>query len=298
MLEFVCKACGGDMKVHRTGELLCPYCGVKNVFTDKQLADYKEYRLRMLEYLRAVAEDRETSAGKDAIWSNARTVTFQDAEGDDITIQYLYHGKEKGVDMYAARNNVIYIYPLLKTALADKAIKAFSRLAFPQADMKGLGRCFPKLAGDYKLKNGSRMLVYSKEEDFYPLGLFGDLIPEHVEWMISRLENIACVLLYNEMEHGGISKESIFINPKTHEASLFGGWDNASTGVSTSETDLKAIRKVAGEMLGEGYNKAPKPLIRFIEGKPASLAYDDFAAWDKVIETQLGGRHFTKFEME
>lgn len=220
MLEFVCKACGGDMKVHRTGELLCPYCGVKNVFTDKQLADYKEYRLRVLEYLRAVAEDRETSASKDAIWSNARTVTFQDAEGDDITIQYLYHGKEKGVDMYAARNNVIYIYPVFKTIQADKAIKAFSRLAFPQADMKGLGRCFPKLAGDYKLKNGSRMLVYSKEEDFYPLGLFGDLIPEHVEWMISRLENIACVLLYNEMEHGGISKESIFINPKTHEAAL------------------------------------------------------------------------------
>ena len=298
MLEFVCKACGGDMKVHRTGELLCPYCGVKNVFTDKQLADYKGYRLRMLEYLRAVAEDRETSAGKDAIWNNARTVTFQDAEGDDITIQYLYHGKEKGVDMYAARNNVIYIYPVFKTIQADKAIEAFSRLAFPQADMKGLGRCFPKLAGDYKLKNGSRMLVYSKEEDFYPLGLFEDLIPEHVEWMISRLENIACVLLYNEMEHGDICKDGIFINPKTHEAALFGGWENAHTGVTTSETDLRAIRKVAGEMLGEGYNKAPKPLIRFIEGKPASLAYDDFAAWDKVIETQLGGRHFTKFEME
>lgn len=298
MLEFVCKACGGDMKVHRTGELLCPYCGVKNVFTDKQLADYKEYRLRMLEYLRAVAEDRETSAGKDAIWSNARTVTFQDAEGDDITIQYLYHGKENGVDMYDARNNVIYIYPVFKTMQADKAIESFSRLAFPQADMKGLGRCFPKLAGDYKLKNGSRMLVYSKEEDFYPLGLFGDLIPEHVEWMISRLENIACVLLYNEMEHGSISKESIFINPKTHEAALFGGWDNASTGVETSEADLKAVRRVAGEMLGEGYKDAPKPLIRFIEGRPASTAYEDFEAWDKVIETQLGGRHFTKFEME
>ena len=27
MLGFVCKACGGDMKVHHTGELKCPYCG-------------------------------------------------------------------------------------------------------------------------------------------------------------------------------------------------------------------------------------------------------------------------------
>lgn len=298
MLGFVCEACGGDMKVHRTGELVCPYCGVKNFFTDKQLAEYKEYRLRMLEYLSAVAEDRVTSAGAEAVWNNARTITFQDAEGDDITIQYLYHTREKGVDMYSARNNVIYIYPVLRTEQADKAIRAFSRLAFPQADMKGLGRCFPKLAGDYKLKNGSRMLVYSKEENFYPLGLFGDLIPEHVEWMISRLENIACVLLYNEMEHGGISKDSVFINPKTHEAALLGGWENAHTGVSSSEPDLKAIRQVAGEMLGDGYKKAPKPLIRFIESKPASIAYEDFANWDKVIETQLGGRHFTKFEME
>jgi hypothetical protein len=49
-------------------------------------------------------------------------------------------------------------------------------------------------------------------------------------------------------------------------------------------------------MLGEGYKSAPEPLIRFIESRPASNAYDDFAAWDKVIETELGGRHFTKFE--
>lgn len=296
MLGFVCEACGGDMKVHHTGELKCPYCGVKNHFTDKQLSEYREFRLHMLEYLSAVAEDRKTPEGKAFVWSQAEAVTFQDTENTDITIQYIFHAKEAGVDMYCAVGNVIYVYPREKTQEADKAIRIFTGLAFPQADMRGLGRCFPKLAGDYKLKDGRRMLVYSKEEDFYPLALFGDLIPEHVEWIISRLENIACVLQYNEMGHGNISKTSVFINPRTHEAALYGGWEGARTGVTSSEADLRAVRLVAGEMLGEGYKRAPEPLKRFIEGRPASTAYDDFAAWDTVIETQLGGRHFTKFE--
>ena len=297
MLQFQCEHCSGDMKVDRIGELVCPYCGTKNFFTDKQLREYKEFRLRMLEYLSAVAEDRKTPERKAFIWNQAQTVTFQDVEDTDITIQYLYHGKENGVDMYCANSNVIYIYPKGMAEQADKAIRAFSGLTFPQADMKGLGRCFPKLAGDYKLKDGARMLVYSKEEDFYPLALFGDMIPEHVEWIISRLENIACVLLYNNMSHNAISTKSVFINPRTHEAALFGGWQQACTGIVTSEKDLKAVRRVAGEMLGEGYKTAPKPLIRFIEGEPKKVAYDDFAAWDKVIETELGGRHFTKFDM-
>lgn len=296
MLGFVCEACGGDMKVHHTGELNCPYCGAKNFFTDKQLADYKEFRLRMLEYLSAVAEDRKTPEGKAFVWNQAESIVLQDAEGTDITIQYIYHAKENGVDMYCANSNVIYVYSQGKTREADKAIKNFTGLTFPQADMRGLGRCFPKLAGDYKLKDGRRMLVYNKEEDFYPLALFGDLIPEHVEWIISRLENIACVLLYNEMRHGSISKNNVFINPRTHEAALYGGWEGAHTGVASSEADLRAVRLVAGEMLGEGYKNAPKPLIRFIESSPAPTAYEDFAAWDTVIETQLGGRHFTKFE--
>lgn len=297
MLKFQCEACGGDMSVDRIGELVCPYCGVKNFFSDRQLQEYKEFRLRMLEYLSAVAEDRKTPEGKALIWNQAESASFQDKDGTDITIQYLYHGKEKGVDMYCANSNVIYIYPKGMEEQADRAIQVFSKLTFPQADMKGLGRCFPRLAGDYKLKDGARMLVYSKEEDFYPLALFEDMIPEHVEWIISRLENIACVLLYNNMSHGAISTKSVFINPRTHEAALFGGWEQAGIGAVTSEQDLKAIRRVAGELLGEGYKKAPKPLIRFIEGNPKATAYDDFAVWDRVIETELGGRHFTKFEM-
>ena len=37
MLQFQCEHCSGDMKVDRIGELVCPYCGTKNFFTDKQL---------------------------------------------------------------------------------------------------------------------------------------------------------------------------------------------------------------------------------------------------------------------
>lgn len=153
MISFQCKSCGGDMSIDRTGELLCPFCGTKNFFTDKQLQEYKEFRLRMLEYLSAVAEDRKTPESKAFIWNQAATATFEDEEGTDITIQYIYHGIEDGVEMYCAHSNVIYIYPKRLAEQADRAVQTFSKLAFPQADMKGLGRCFPRLAGKYELKD-------------------------------------------------------------------------------------------------------------------------------------------------
>ena len=64
-----------------------------------------------------------------------------------------------------------------------------------------------------------------------------------------------------------------------------------------SGKDLKDIRSTAEKLLGADFGDAPEPVIRFLKRPPASDAYDDFAMWDEVIEKELGGRHFTKFEM-
>lgn len=296
MFSFKCRNCGGEMTVSRMGDLACPYCGSRNFFSDRELQEYKAFRLQMLEYLCAIAEDSEDTQSREKLWGHAETAEFTEKDGTDITVQYLYVGNEDGIRMYSARNNVIYIYPSSRTHLADAATASLSGMSFPQADMKGLERCFPTLVGRYELKDGSIMMVYAKAEDLYPLAVFGNLSAKHVEWIISRLENIACVLQYNDMSHGGISPESVFINPKTHEAALLGGWHKANLHGYASEKDLQDIRITAERLLGEGYGDAPEPLIRFLQGKPAKDAYDDFAKWDEVIERELGGRHFTKFE--
>ena len=297
MISFKCKNCGGEMAVSRIGDLACPYCASRNFFSDRELQEYRTFRMRMLEYLRALAEEGESSRGLERLWDDAETCVFRAKDGTDITIQYIYKSMEDGIWLYSARKNVIYIYPKDKIWMADKSTDAFQSIAYPQADMKGLDRCFPTLAGRYELEDESIMLVYSKDENMYPLAMFGSLPAKHVEWIISRLENIACVLTFNEMEHGAMTTESVFINPLTHEAALLGGWYNSKTAVGATVKDLQDIRKVAEKMLGENYGDAPKPLISFIKKKPAKSAYDDFAMWDRVIEEELGGRHFTKFEI-
>ncbi len=297
MLSFKCKNCAGEMWVSRIGDLACPYCGSKNFFSDKELQEYQTFRLRMLEYLSAVADDEKATEYTERLWSNVETATFTDGEGTDITIQYIYKSKEDDIWMYCARRNVIYLYPKEKRDLANSCIRACGRVTFPQADMKGLNRSFPVLAGRYELKDGSIMLVFAKDENVYPVSMFGSLSAKHVEWIISRLENIACVLTFNNMTHGGITPEAVFINPKTHEAALYGAWYRSWEYVQATGKDLEDIRVTAEKLLGQDYGDAPGPVIRFLQGKPAESAYDDFAMWDEVIEKELGGRHFTQFKM-
>jgi len=285
------------MAVSRIGDLACPYCKSRNFFTDKELHEYKNFRIRVLEYLSAMSETTKSDEKLAKLWRETNTVVFTDKDGTDITVKYIYKSVEDEIWMYSSHKNVIYIYPSNHKKRADSSINIISELTFPQADMKGLYRCFPVLTGRYELEDGRIMVVYSKDENLYPVAMFGNLVASHVEWIISRLENIACVLEFNDMTHGGITQESVFINPITHEVVLFGGWHKATKYIIPPSRDLNDIRRVAEKLLGKGFGDAPKPLVKFIKSKPAKNAYIDFERWDEVIEKELGGRHFTKFKI-
>lgn len=297
MISFKCTNCGGEMAVSRIGDLKCPYCGSNKFFSDRQLQEYKAFRLRMLEYLSAAADDEKAADYLERLWNDTETVVFKNEDGTDITIQYIYKSVENGIWMYAARRNVIYIYPAERKWQAEDSIKFFSQVTYPKADMKGLDRSFPVLAGKFRLDDGRLMIVYAKDENVYPAAMFGSLSAKHVEWIISRLENVACVLAFNDLAHNGITAESVFINPKTHEAALYGNWYKAKEHLQGSKQDLKDIRTTATSLLGKEYGDAPQPLINFLNQPPIGNAYDDFARWDQVIEKELGGRHFTQFTM-
>ena len=297
MVNFKCANCAGEMAVSRIGDLKCPYCGSRQFFNDHELQEYKMFRKRILEYLSAAADDESAEGYLECLWSDYETEVLTDKNGTDITIQYIYKSIEEGISMYAARRNVIYIFPKDKSQMADMAVRQLSEVTFPQADMKGLRRSFPDFAGKYELADERVMLVYSKDENLHPVAMFGTLPAKHVEWIISRLENIACVLAFCDKCHGGITREAVYINTKTHEAALYGNWHKAGEQINGAKQDIKDIRMVATALLGEKYGDAPHPLIEFLESKPRENAYEDFEMWDKVIEEELGGRHFTKFIM-
>jgi len=296
MISFKCKNCGGEMTISHTGDVFCPYCGTKHNFSDRELENYKVFRRRMLEYLSAVAEDRAKATDYDYLWNNCETASFVTADDTDLTIRYIYVCTYDGIKMYVGRETVVFEYSSLQEELLDKSIKNIGMVTYPSADMKDLNRCIPRGKGSYRLKDNRLLWAISKDEGLFPLPLFGNLAYEDVAWIVSRLENIACLLEYNEMTHGGIDPETVFINPKTHEAALLGGWHKAGkSDFFDSTKDLKDIRITAKKLLGDGYVGIPEMFKDFISKAPKKEAYEDFKYWDEVIEKGLGGRRFHKF---
>lgn len=163
--------------------------------------------------------------------------------------------------------------------------------------MNKLPETIPQFRGQYKLADGRYLLVLNRGEDYYSLGMFGNLPYEHTAWVISRLENIACLLEYNEVVHGGLAIDAVFINPKTHQAALYGNWWLAGKMTDANKTkDLKGLREVAQKLL-KPYNNIPAMLKDFLKNSPAADAFSDFKLWDEVIEKGLGGRHFHKLNI-
>lgn len=301
MIVCKCKACGGEMSIDGAGGLKCEYCGNKAHLSDKELEGYKVYRTQMLNFIRAAHDNEKTTDYVDALWNYAEHTSFKTSDGTNIDISYLYNVTEGPATMYMCRSSVLYHFPLTQKVAASHMLNGINSIEYPAADIKGLDRCFPQLIGNYTLSDGSTLIAFKRDENVFPLAIFGALNPKHVAWIISRMENICCTLEYSELVHGGFSVESIFINPKTHEAVLYGGWWNYSKKNPISpalNNDLADLRKVATRILGIYKSDSPKALIKFLEDKPAKDAFADFETWDKVIKDGFGGRSFTKMDID
>ena len=297
MLTFKCKNCGAEMSVDPSGSLFCEYCGTRSAFSDRELLEYRDYRKRMLEYLRSSRDVRENKDSKDDfLWSMAETEHFHTVQGQEIRVRYIYNSEEAGIRMYLAREAVLYHYSGERIGDARKAVSMVRDLQYPEADVRNLKGCVPDYLMQYELDDGSVLLPVRREQDVFPLAMFSCLDPRDVAWIISRMENVCCLLEYSEMGHGGIDTENFFINPFTHQGMLLGGWYLA--GRKSVKDDLKAIRTTAGKLLGmhpEGMNE---PFEKFLAEEPADSAFDDFARWDQVIETGFGGRRFHEMEVK
>ncbi len=284
------------MSVTRTGDLTCSYCGKKSVFTDKDLRDYKEFRFRMLSYLSVISE-RPDPAETEAVWKNAVSEKLILEDGRPLTINYLFKGTQEDVEIYTARRNVIFVFPEEKKDGASHFMSMLTRLSYPSADIKDLSRFFPVAGGSFILKDGRCAFSVSKDEELYPVSAFGSLPPEHTAWIVSRLENLCCVLAYSDISHGGIGMDSVYINARTHQAYLLGGWWNSSVENGGSRKDLVDLRETARRITGVMYKDSPEEFKRFVSEPPAGGAFEDFALWDQVIEKGFHGRKFVKLDL-
>lgn len=295
MISIKCSNCGAEMSVDTKGNLYCPYCQSTAHFSDDELKEYREYRMNMLQYLRASADENATKA--DSRFLNyCDSIYFNSVDDQTFAIDYQFFYEEDNVKTYITQSSVVFVFEKKDIDKVSKFKEGIELLQYPSADMKGLSSCFPSIKMEAELEDGRYLLAVSKEENAYPLFAFGSIAPVHVAWIVSRLENMACVFEYSQLVHGGMSMNTVFINTRTHQAFLLGGWWKARKKFNIMDKkDLYDIRKVANQVMGELKGEAPKEFIDFVKGAPATEAYSDFSLWDTVIEKGFGGHKFVKF---
>ena len=287
MIRLKCSSCGGEQEMKGSGMFECPYCGSKSFMSDADFRGNEEFRKKFLEYLKAEARNRDFDYNSDSLWKCNGEDSFAMMNGKDLNIKYMFKYDYNSCLCYLSKENVVYI-PDDKSE-KEKFLSGINSLVFPEADSK-LHRCFPKLKMEISLKDGREVLVFLRRPNFFPGEYFAPLESKHLAWVISRMENICCELKYSGIEHGCIDQTSIWINPVTHEGALFGDWRKVKPLVGNR--DLADVRKTAIRIVKN--SREPIELYEFLNSKPAKDAFDDFQAWDDVIEKGFGGHKFIK----
>ncbi|MBR3636415.1 MAG: hypothetical protein IKN45_00700 [Lachnospiraceae bacterium] len=297
MLVFKCKNCGGEFEVNTHGELLCPFCHSKQYFTNEQLTGYDEFRDSLLKYLRSLNDAIAEEGDILNYWNylSTRSFTHKDT-GGQIEVSYTFQTTVDGVEVYINREHVIYHFSSADAFKAEAMIRNADSLSYPSADIKNLRQYLPALNARYELSDSSVLVSVAKAENVYPLFVFSNLHPKHVAWMISRMENLCCLFEFNGIDFKHMDEKNLFINPKTHEAFILGGWWDIQR--SGGRTCLKELRKTAERITGSRLPEGPDMYRDFLRSEPKADAYEDFAYWDEVIMKGFGGHNFTKFDTE
>ena len=305
MKNLSCANCGGIMTLDASAmTAVCRFCGSRYVLSREDTDYFLDFYRQMNSFLHSSGDEKDRKTRADELWETADEVRFTTSDGKDITVRYLSNYSEQDADVYVARRNIIFVFDKDGAAAADKYRTMISALDYPSADTRSLADFFPRVAGGYQLDDGRFILVVNKDEDEYPLRLFGKLTGRHVAWIISRLENLCCVLEFSGLVHPSIDPDTVYINPYTHQASLYGSWwlvtykntMNDDMRILRSVDNLKCIRSTASQILGDV--DAPEALTEFINSEPKVDAYNDFAYWDEMLIKAYGERKFINMEID
>ncbi|MBQ9762732.1 MAG: hypothetical protein IJV82_06640 [Oscillospiraceae bacterium] len=314
MKNLICKNCGGSMVLDPSARTArCHYCGATYLLDHQDTDYFLDFYRQMERFLSGGQDETARRINAEAIWNNADSTRFTSVDNQIIDVRHLHTYRSPYCDAYVARSNIIFHFHQNLRSDAEVYSRMVSSLDYPSADVRNLSDFFPRITGGFRLADGTHLLVISKTEDEYPLRLFGTLSARHVAWIISRLENLCCVLEFSGLVHPGISPDTVFIDPYTHQASLYGGWWEACKvntlrpggKMARSFDSLMGLRQTAAAMLGfpqlsdvRYRPDVPKPMIDFLTSIPKDTAYEDFALWDKTLIAAFGERKFIQMDTD
>ncbi len=316
MAILICKMCGGTLEYDKNLDLaVCPYCGTRSTLFEQDRALFEQFQ----NMFAALLDRQPPKAKEEGFWLAANEEELEREDGERIHITYLVKRRADMCTMYVAEKHVLYVFPAQYAGYGTHYLDMLGKVSYPTPEMeKELKRYIPEPVTHCRLKDKSMFIAVNKEQGIYPLSMLGVLMDRHVAWVISRLENLCCLLEYNDMVLNALDVENLFVDPVNHQIYLYGGWwaagfagdrrRGAFSGLkeekNTYRTDLQGIRDAAVRLLGfdniEELKSAailPRPFLQFLCKEPKPDARSDFRYWDSVLEKSYGERKFIPLDM-
>lgn len=271
---------------------------------------------------------------KNGQWEKTDYILITTTNEKRIAIHYDTHFDFELGTCYVTKSKIVYFFENDKKKYYDNAIQKIASLRYKDKRMEAnLSPYLPKIHQTFQTKTGKYAIVLEKPQDVYPLKTVFEYFDrqinaKHVAWIISRLCNLTCYLEYSGLVHNAITINNCFISPENHSILLLGGWWYATkegekmigttkdvfalmpvsakeSKKSSAVTDLESVKLLGRQLLGEpncrklSLNSAiPKPFVSFLTGGSGRSAYDEFAKWDKALDSSYGRRKFIRMEMK
>ena len=289
LLNVRCDNCGAEYRISSRGEMVCRFCGSNVYLSDKDFKAYKNTRDNMLMSDRFTNDEAADTGDVLRLWNNGSTANFKTIKGVNISFDCYYSVILDDKEVYIGADKIAVIFS--NTFSLTNFTVNLSQIEYPSADIKDLSRFLPNIIFKSALEDGRSIIIISKTDNIYPLFLFENLKATTVAWIISRLENLGCLLEFNNMDFRALRAEDLYINPKTHELFILDGWDGVEK--TSRRNYLKDMRLIAKDIMDT--STAPELCMKFLDGEPKETAYDDFSAWDEVIMKGFNGHNFHQF---
>ncbi|MCR4730912.1 MAG: hypothetical protein K5881_08305 [Saccharofermentans sp.] len=289
LLNVRCDNCGAEYRISSRGEMVCRFCGSNVYLSDMDFKAYKNTRDNMLMSDRFTNDEAADTGDVLRLWNNGSTANFKTIKGVNISFDCYYSVILDDKEVYIGADKIAVIFS--NTFSLTNFTVNLSQIEYPSADIKDLSRFFPNIIFKSALEDGRSIIIISKTDNIYPLFLFENLKATTVAWIISRLENLGCLLEFNNMDFRSLRAEDLYINPKTHELFILDGWDGVEK--TSRRNYLKDMRLIAKDIMDT--STAPELCMKFLDGDPEETAYDDFSAWDEVIMKGFNGHNFHQF---
>lgn len=289
LLNVRCDNCGAEYRISSRGEMVCRFCGSNVYLSDMDFKAYKNTRDNMLMSDRFTNDEAADTGDVLRLWNNGSTANFKTIKGVNISFDCYYSVILDDKEVYIGADKIAVIFS--NTFSLTNFTVNLSQIEYPSADIKDLSRFLPNIIFKSALEDGRAIIIISKTDNIYPLFLFENLKATTVAWIISRLENLGCLLEFNNMDFRALRAEDLYINPKTHELFILDGWDGVEK--TSRRNYLKDMRLIAKDIMDT--STAPELCMKFLDGDPEETAYDDFSAWDEVIMKGFNGHNFHQF---